>query len=231
MAKKCFVKDCQNVSSARGLCQSHYASMRRDGTLPLIRVHNRGCLVEGCNSPHDAHGYCSVHRQRKMRHGDPLAKLAASPGEPDQFLAKALKYQGDECLIWPCYRDNQGRAKIARKGKSPQYVGRIICREVHGKPPSSKHEAAHSCGNGHLGCIAPRHLYWATHQQNAFDMILHARSTRGERSASAKLTKDEVLEIRSLGGKHLQREIAEMYGVDPETIGDILHGRTWSWLK
>lgn len=42
-----------------------------------------------------------------------------------------------------------------------------------------------------------------------------------------------VRKIRKLiaGGKLMIKKIAERFEVDPETIGDIAHGRTWSWLE
>lgn len=33
-----------------------------------------------------------------------------------------------------------------------------MCELVYGKPPMPKHQAAHNCGKGNLGCINPKHL-------------------------------------------------------------------------
>jgi len=146
-------------------------------------VYGRTCSVDGCGKKHDAHGYCSVHRQRWQRFGDPLREnVTASDGEPTFFLEKALRWRSNACLIWPFSRDNKGYARIAtvkRDGrKVPARVNRVICLRVHGKPPTRKHEAAHSCGKGHLGCISPKHLEWKTHRENCLDKIIHGTSRR-----------------------------------------------------
>jgi hypothetical protein len=40
-----------------------------------------------------------------------------------------------------------------------------MCKLVNGDPPAG-YETAHSCGNGHLRCITPKHLHWKTPAQN-----------------------------------------------------------------
>jgi len=85
---------------------------------------------------------------------------------------------GYECLIWPYAKTNKGygvgygRTKI--NGRK-QIVSRIICEAVRGAPPTPRHEAAHSCGNGHLGCCTKRHLFWKTPEENWEDRRRHGR--------------------------------------------------------
>ena len=238
----CSVIGCQLDVYAVGYCRAHWARWRRNGDPGPAKiktyVFGRKCSVKGCDNKHDAKGYCSVHRQRWERFGDPLREnTMASHGEPAAFIEKAIKYKGKDCLIWPYSRDHHGRAKIAvlqRDGRwVPAHVARLICRSVHGKPPTRKHEAAHNCGNGHLGCINQKHLEWKTHAQNCLDTIKHDRTTRGERQPNSKLTVDDVHKIRKLAEskKLLIKDIAAQFKVDPETISDIANGRTWSWLE
>lgn len=101
---------------------------------------------------------------------------------------------------------------------------------AHGEPPSPEHEAAHSCGKGHLGCIHPHHVRWATPKENSADMVLHGTSVRGERNAAAILTKDQVREIFALKGKVRQIEIAHYFEVSQATVADIHRGGAWGWL-
>lgn len=51
-----------------------------------------------------------------------------------------------------------------------------MCQKAHGDPPSPKHDAAHSCGRGHEGCVNPNHLSWKTKKQNQADRITHGTS-------------------------------------------------------
>lgn len=53
------------------------------------------------------------------------------------------------------------------RGTSVVHVARIICELVHGEPPTSAHEAGHTCPKGErAGCISPFHLQWMTRAEN-----------------------------------------------------------------
>jgi hypothetical protein len=137
-----------------------------------------------------------------------------------------LAYDGNECLIWPYARIKAGYAQLG----GGKYVHRLACEELYGPPPTPEHEAAHSCGNGHLGCVAKRHLSWKTHAENMADKLIHGTHNRGERQGRSKLTEANVREIRQLNGIFLDREIAAIFGVSRGTINDIMRRTTWGWL-
>jgi len=52
----------------------------------------------------------------------------------------------------------------------------------------------------------------------------------GSENPSAILSEDNVLEIASLTGTMMQREIAEIFGVSRATISDIQCGRKWAHI-
>ena len=142
----------------------------------------------------------------------------------------ALPYQGEACLIWPFHRNHLGRP-VMRVNYRTTYACRIVCERAHGLPPTEKHVAAHSCGNGHDGCINPRHLHWATRKENSLEMVEHGRSTRGSVNARSKLTEAEVLEIRRQAESGVpRRALAETYCVSKGAIHAIVQRRRWSWL-
>jgi hypothetical protein len=106
-------------------------------------------------------------------------------------------------------------------------VHRIICEEINGPPPTLKHEVAHSCGQGRLGCVTPKHLRWATRVENREDMIAHGTRNYGERNGGAKLTKPQVLAIRATPRTISNRQIARNYGVSETTVHAILARKKW----
>ena len=57
------------------------------------------------------------------------------------------------------------------------------------------------------------------------------RRMRGEKHYAAKLTANQVIEIRDQKGKVPQRKLAEQYGVSYGTIADIMAGRKWVDVK
>jgi hypothetical protein len=104
---------------------------------------------------------------------------------------------------------------------------------ANGEPPTEKHHAAHSCGNGHLGCCNGAHLSWKTSKQNIADKNIHGTALLGERHHQAKLSNVQVIEIRRLlnEGSLTHRQIAELYAVGKAQISCIKTGREWSSVR
>lgn len=190
---------------------------------------SRICSIPGCGKPSKGRGWCGAHWNLWRAHGDPLSG-GTKHGEPLRFiLDTVLPYEGNECLIWPFSRDDKGRARMRRDGR-PQQVPRIICEFVHGPAPSKLHQAAHSCGKGHEGCVTKGHLSWKTPSGNQMDRVGHGTSTRGENHGMSRLMEDDVRQIRRLCANMLQRDIATKFGVSRATVSMILSGKRWVWL-
>lgn len=187
----------------------------------------RVCAVEGCHSPIEARGFCSKHYWRLLKHGNPLAGGTVR-GQAMKFYLDSLAYDGNDCLIWP-YAKSRGYGTVKHNGKMCE-VHRLVCEKTNGPPPSPKHEAAHSCGNGHEGCITKRHLSWKTRAENIADRLIHGTHNRGERHYGAKLTEEAVREILSLKGKASLKEISSLFGISEGHVSHLHAGRTWAWL-
>ncbi len=93
----------------------------------------------------------------------------------------------------------------------------------------------HKCDNP--SCVNPDHLFMASSSVNRQDMISKDRQNwaYGERSNSAKLTQEEVLEIRRRWNEEYYRgigkDLAEEYGVTSQTIYKIKDGNRWRHLN
>lgn len=190
----------------------------------------RTCSIEGCARKPHSRSWCRVHYDRWLRLGDPLAG-GTFRGQPGQYFREVvLAHQGRDCLIWPFARTGDGYAQVHLDGRM-QRVGRLVCERVYGSAPTPRHEAAHSCGQGHLGCVSPLHLRWATTLENQADMLRHGTRAKGERVGSAKLTARDVRDIRALSGRLLQREIAERFGISAPHVSKLLNKKKWNWLE
>ncbi|MEN3234743.1 hypothetical protein PUR29_14170 [Methylobacterium ajmalii] len=188
------------------------------------------CSIDGCGKQIKARSLCRFHYQRWLRGGDPLKIKRRENGIAIDYIESvALSHSSDDCLYWPFYVDAQGRASITIN-KKPKRVARVICEMVHGVPPDDRPEAAHSCGNGHLGCISPKHLRWANHSENMIDRIQHGTHNRGERHPEAKLSEADIVKIRQMRGILSQRKIAKMFDISPGHVSDIQTRKTWFWL-
>lgn len=190
-------------------------------------ANSRICSVHECSKPHYGLSFCRRHYNRFRQHGDPTAGNALR-GAPTEWLLAHADYDGAGCLTWPFGAADKGYGGVRLEGV-PMTASRAMCIVAHGPPPSLDMEAAHSCGNGNLGCVHQRHLRWATSLENQADSVEHG-SKKGEKAGRAKLTEKQVHAIRALEGKHSRREIGKLFGVSGEAVAGIHSRRNWGWL-
>lgn len=191
---------------------------------------SRLCSIPDCGKPVKCRGWCNNHYHRWLRNGSPGYVATTIPGEPwDYYRNVVLTFDRDDCLIWPYNRVAFGYGRLWQGGKLV-YVHRLACEAVHGQPNGEATDVAHSCGNGHLGCVNPRHLRWATKAENNADKIKHGKSLKGGQNPKAKLTEDDVRKIKSLLGTETQIEIGKRFGVTNRLISEIARGKIWNHL-
>lgn len=194
----------------------------------------RKCRVAECDKRVWAREMCRMHYARWNKHGDENTVLTKqSPaGAPWAFMAAAIVISTDECIYWPYSKNNMGYAQINEKGAAgKRLVTRRVCLAVYGEAPTPTHVAAHGCGNGHLGCINPRHLRWAMPAENSQEMVAHGRSSRGRSMAKIPLNAKQILEIyrRAHAGEN-QYQIASEFGIAQTAVSSIKRGKNWGWL-
>lgn len=188
---------------------------------------NRKCSIYGCGNKHLSRGYCIKHYKRWYRNGHPEAIKTAETGAALYFVENvALFYDGDDCLEWPFATKSQGYGAVRKNGRTMPAT-RLLCEMVYGPPPTPKHHAAHNCGNGNGGCCNPKHLRWASAKENAADKAIHGTLRRGFNHPCAKLTPQDCDAIRRLKGVKTQTEVAKMFGVRRELIGQVMRGQAY----
>ena len=141
-------------------------------------------------------------------------------GSRGNWVKAHLDYFNSEfCLIWP-FGISEGTIQV---GKPPQNVFRIMCEHRNGPAPTDKHQAAHSCGRRHDGCVNPWHLSWKTNSEN--------QKERYEQSGfvpSKKLSPEQVDEIRALKDRAKIGDVVKQFGVSYNNIRSIWAGRLWN---
>lgn len=93
-------------------------------------------------------------------------------------------------------------------------LSRAICFELHGPPPTPKHQAAHSCG--FTQCITGGHLRWATPRQNQADRKLHGTANVSRKPVLPRI-RALFITLEALGC-FSQDRLAEVAKVSPRTI-------------
>jgi len=185
------------------------------------------CTIHQCGKPVYSFGLCPAHYTRQRRHGDPLGG-GTPQGVPMKWLLSHTEYDNDDCLIWP-FATARGYGMITADGKQ-RVAANYMCELVNGPPPTPKHECAHSCGKGNIGCVNPKHLRWATRSENHLDKIHHGTMPFGENNARSVLTEKQVRYILSMKGKATGASLARKFNVDPGTIYAIHKRINWKHL-
>lgn len=134
--------------------------------------------------------------------------------------------------LGPCYlytgaRSDKGYGTLKVRGKQ-SIATRAMWEEVNGPIPAGLF-VCHRCDNP--PCIRLAHLFLGTHGRNMADKTRKARSPSGEHHHNAKLTRDQVLEIRVLFGTLTHRLIAERFSVSTSAIDLISSGRNWTSVR
>jgi len=187
------------------------------------------CIIEGCGKPQKGgRRWCSMHCERD-RKGTPMDRPPGTPhGELIRFMEQSLAVDTEDCIIWPYGTDGHGYAKFTsgQRSHGTSKVYRAICAIKNGPPPTSKHQAAHSCGKGSSGCINHNHLSWKTALENNHDKFAH-----GTAYIPKKLTQEDIRKIRMLRENGaLQADLAKAFGVTQGIISQILSRKIWGWL-
>lgn len=190
------------------------------------------CKIHGCKNTATGRGWCHAHYMRWYHTGNvqadvPLQKKAPMGALFQYYCEHVQNATTDECMRWPFAYNSRGRA-VMKVGDKQVRVHRYTCEEKNGPPPTPEHHAAHNCG--HDWCINPNHVRWATPSENNQDKLAHGTHNRGERHNLAKLTEDQVQEIRRLEGRESQSSLARRFGVSAWHVNSIQKHIAWSWL-
>lgn len=132
------------------------------------------------------------------------------------LLSRATPGRPNECWEWPNATAPNGYGRQAYEGRA-QYVHRLSFRAFNGPIPAG-HNVCHRCDNP--PCWNPAHLFAGSTATNVQDRDDKGRGYRGERHHSAKLTAEDVREIRASGLPGPQ--LARQYGVKFASIYKIL---------
>jgi hypothetical protein len=91
-------------------------------------------------------------------------------------------------------------------------------------------EVCHTCDVKH--CVRDDHLVAGSHQYNLSDAVSKGLVPRGEDKWNAKLTEQDVVEIRSLSRNgYSSRQIADMYNISDRHIRGIVTRRYWKHVS
>lgn len=214
----------------------------------------RICTYPGCEAEHKARGYCMRHYGLLRSRGDlpPLARPdpASLPGERwlpvagwDYWyavsdLGRLRRLAGSRQtptarLLRPT-KGSSGYLKVElqRAGVSQTWNVHALVAEAFIGPRPEGYQVNHKNGIKTDNRLA--NLEWTTpagNNRHAQQLGLVKPVTSEEQLSHAKLTAEQVREIRRLRGTVSGAALAARFGVGPRAIGRIWSGERWRWLK
>lgn len=156
------------------------------------------------------------------------AKSRAKPGGPTDrrsWTAERLLEWGSlrdpdrGCLIWQRSKTTGGYGNVTYQGVQT-YTHRLAWEAANGRPVPAGMCVCHRCDV--RNCVEPSHLFIGTIQDNVADMVSKRRHQWGERSASAKLSTEDVAAIRALDATITV--IGRRFGVNATYVAEIRRG-------
>lgn len=162
-----------------------------------------------------------------------LLELILSEKQLHRFWKKVTAGEHDDCWEWNRRRNKLGYGNVFLEGKC-RLAHRIAYLIANG-PFLDALKVCHTCDNP--PCCNPAHLWLGTDGANVADRdtkgrLVNGHKYRGETHVNAKLTDQQVVEIRNLyeSGEWFHKELAVKYGVSRATIQRIVVGERWRHL-
>ena len=139
-----------------------------------------------------------------------------------EFVGRSGKVTGSSLRKGGGYAPFMWRGKIIN-------AHRVSWILVHGEIPAGMC-ICHHCDN--TRCVRPDHLFLGTQGDNIRDMYRKGRVVRlrGAEHKMAKLTEEQIYEIRAASKHGVLGRLARKFGVSPCTLSAIRTRRSWAWL-
>ena len=153
-----------------------------------------------------------------------LSTLERDRRAKDRFywmVSEAQLADKDSCWIWRGTVNDGGYGKFLIGDK--QITAHRYSYKLHtGEIPEGM-QVCHTCDMPR--CVNPRHLFLGTNMENVLDKMAKKRHQFGISHICAKLTEEQVIDIKKDGRSH--EKIGKHYGVSHGTISAIKRGKTW----
>lgn len=161
------------------------------------------------------------NRRSNLRVGTRLENFGVTTAK---FWSRVQK--GDGCWLWKGSLTTNGYGHVKVQGR---WIGthKLAYQLTYGAIPDDLC-VCHHCDNRE--CVNPTHLFLGTHLDNMLDMQRKGRSVRGSKHVNARLTEEQVRQIRSLyvPRKTTLRQLGEMFEVDAKTIHRVVRREQWA---
>lgn len=198
------------------------------GTYQTLTARRVSLEVAGKLLPTSSHVKPLVCRNELCVNPDHLVQ-----GDEARFWSYVQRLSDEECWPWIGHLSDKGYGKffIMKDGKKKSIGAHVYSWEIYtGRPVPKDLVICHKCD--HPYCVNPLHLFLGTNRDNIQDRHEKGRDAHGERTNTAKLTEELVVEIRAIftTGEYTQKDLAQIFNLSPSGIGYMLSGKTWKHI-
>lgn len=173
----------------------------------------------------DFESFYEVSDQGRVRSTDALIEVSASAIAP----AHLRRRKGRVLKTTPSSNGNYPTVYLWKRHVGRRFTNHeLVLTAFKGRRPEG-HEGCHR--NGDPTDARLDNLYWGTPQQNAQDKKQHGTHIEGEAIKWAKLTENDVREIRANAGVITQDEMAAIYGVSQGHISRVVLRQEWRHVQ
>ena len=143
-----------------------------------------------------------------------------------RFRDKVAPPDANGCHLWTACTNQKGYGKFWYMGRRV-YAHRYAAGMVDWPPEI---QTRHLCNVP--ACVNPEHLTFGSSADNVRDMVEADRQAKGTDNGNAKLTEEQVIEIRRryADGGVTHRSLGRDYGVAYSVIGKIIRREIWAHL-
>ena len=153
-----------------------------------------------------------------------IKKARAKKSSPlERFQKKFIKTKN--CWVWLGAPNSKGYGRLYDE-KKRIYAHRFAYENYIGAIPPGM-SVCHNCDNP--ACVNPRHLFLGTQNDNMQDKTNKNRQAKGSKHGTAKLTEENVLQIKRLllEKQMTQMDIGRIFNVTDKAISLIACGINW----
>lgn len=139
----------------------------------------------------------------------------------ERFYSKVKINHETGCHEWTgaLFSDGYGQFRVSDGTQKMISAHRWVCQPI----PKGMF-VLHKCDN--RKCVNIDHLYFGTHKENMKDMVNKSRQAKGIKCHTAKLTEEQVKQIRN--DSRSGRIIARDFNVSKNLVGMIKRKELWT---
>jgi hypothetical protein len=165
--------------------------------------------------------------ERPDRGDAPRERRSGLCGATRRFWERVYPEPNTGCWLWSGCKKNRHESYGVLRVCGRSTMAHRFSYELHRSPIPDGMLVCHTCDV--QACVNPDHLFLGTPADNTSDMVSKQRQAKGRRNGRAKITANEVREIRR--SRETSADLARRYGLGRSTVREIRDREIWKHVE